>query len=62
MSRNEQPITINRISKPHKFDQYPQWTQCVVVNNEGVHYYMQTSSDEENPRWELVKKDKKEDI
>lgn len=58
MSISELPNSIIRLSKPNKFDQYPQGTECIVDNEKSL--YLQTSSDEENPNWELIKKDKKD--
>lgn len=53
MSIGELPKVITRVSKPNKFDHYPQGTECTVPSEKSV--YVQTSSDEENPRWEFIK-------
>ena len=55
-SMNELPEVITRLSKPNKFDHYPQGTKCIVTSENS--FYMQTSSDEENPRWEPVEIEK----
>jgi len=59
MSIAEQTKTIIRYSEPNKFDHAIQGTECIVITDEETYYYLQTSSDEEEPRWELVKVDKK---
>lgn len=57
MSIAEQSNTIVRYSKPNKFDHAIQGTQCIVITDDETFLYLQISSDEGNPRWELIKVD-----
>lgn len=52
---SEPPSIITRHSAPNIYDQAPVGTQCRVIHSDGsTTLYLQRSSDEEKPRWELI--------
>lgn len=54
MFANEMPDVLYRHSAPTRLDIAPVGTLCkVTVDKDRVDIYIQTSTDEENPRWEL---------
>ena len=58
MDNDEAPEYLTRRSQPTKYDQMPLGTKIKVVanidNKFRVDYYIQRSSDEENPHWVLT--------
>jgi hypothetical protein len=46
--------TIIRHSAPSKLDQAPKGTECKVENGEEYQLYVQCSSQEEDPQWQLM--------
>lgn len=45
---------IIRHSAPSKLDHAPKGTECKVENGEEYQLYIQCSSNEEEPNWELI--------
>jgi len=50
---NDVPM-ITRSSEPNKLDTAEMGTLCKVTSNNEVIYYIQVSSDSENPKWEKL--------
>ena len=48
------PQSIKRNSPPNIYDQAPQGSTCLVTEADRKTWYIQTSSDEENPIWILA--------
>jgi hypothetical protein len=55
---SEPPMLIQRHSAPNIYDHAPVGSQCKVVAHDGSFVmYTQTSRDENNPRWEILKQE-----
>jgi hypothetical protein len=48
------PESIKRNSPPNIYDQAPLGSTCLVIEANRKTWYIQTSSDEENPIWMLA--------
>ena len=49
-----------RFATPNQFDQAPQGTECIVRLEGECLLYRQTSTNEEEPRWECIDADYKD--